>query len=75
MNKPRFEKVDDNTIKIIVEKADDVGLYQILQNQKHFLKQKEAIEKALKNIDNILAEAKKLGIIAKEPEAKTPAKK
>lgn len=63
--KPTFEKVDDNTIQIIVEKATNVPLIQIVENKKKLLAQKAQIEEALKNIEEILAEAKKLGITAK----------
>ncbi len=66
MPKPKFEKVDDYTIKIIIEKASDVPLSQIIENKKHVLEQKRAIEQALKNINEILEEAKRLGITVKE---------
>ena len=68
--KPRFEKVDANTIKIIVEKANDVPYFQILDNEKKLFAQKKQIEEALKNIAEIKAEAKKLGIVAKAPVGK-----
>ena len=63
---PKFEKVDTHTIRIIVEKADDVPLAQLLNNRKQLLEQKKVVEETLKNIDEILVEAKKLGIVAKE---------
>ena len=63
---PKFEKVDKHTIRIIVEKADDVSLAQLLDNKKQLLEQKKVVEETLKNIDEILVEAKKLGIVAKE---------
>ena len=68
MNKPKFEKVDDNTIKIIVENANDVPLYNIIENKKKLEGQMENIKKTLKNIDEILESAKRLGITAKQPE-------
>jgi len=63
---PKFEKVDANTIRIIVEKSNDVPLAQLLDNKKQLLEQKKVLETTLKNIDEILTEAKKLGIVAKE---------
>ncbi len=74
--KPKFEKVDDNTIRIIVEKIQNVPLDKIIANRETLLKQKEQMQKdveeqgkvidqTVKNIDEILAEAKRLGIVAK----------
>lgn len=71
---PKFEKVDANTIRIIVEKANDVPLGQILNNEKQLLAQKKQIEDALQNIAEIKAQAKKLGITLK-PKDKDPRKK
>jgi len=73
---PKFEKADANTIRIIVEKANDVPLSQLVDNRKKLLEQKEQLRKDLakneemidqtiKNIDEILEEAKKLGITVK----------
>jgi len=63
---PQFEKVDNNTIKIIVENSKDVPLSAIMQNRKQLLEQKAQIEEALKNVDTILKNAEKLGITPKE---------
>jgi len=84
--KPKFEKVDDNTIRIIVEEANDVPLAKILENRdkllaqkkqmrKDLAKQEEYIDQALKNIEEILTQAVKLGIFAKlkPTEPKPPA--
>ena len=65
MKKPTFAKKDDHTISIIVEKTTDVPLAQIIENKKKLLGQKAVVEEALKNIEVILDEAKRLGIIAK----------
>lgn len=62
---PKFEKVDDNTIRIIVEKADEVPLTHLIKTRKTIVEQLDALNKTLKNIDEILAEAKKLGITPK----------
>ncbi len=63
---PKFEKVDANTIKITYEKANNVPLSTIMQNRKRFLEQKAQIEETLKNIDEVIENAKKLGIVPKE---------
>lgn len=63
--KPKFEKVNTNTIRIIVEQAQEVSLDKIVANRKVLLEQKEQLELTLKNIDEILANAKRLGIVAK----------
>jgi len=38
---PRFEKVDDHTIRIINEKADEVSLNSLLENKKQLEEKKE----------------------------------
>ena len=50
---PKFEKVDANTIRIIVEKSNDVPLAQLLDNKKQLLEQKKVLETTLKNIDEL----------------------
>lgn len=59
---PKFEKVDAHTIKIILEKSDNVSLAQVMVNRKKLLEQKAMIEETLKNVEELIAEAKKLGI-------------
>ena len=68
--KPKFEKVDANTIRIIVENAQDVSLDKIVENRKVILEQKEQLELTLKNIDEILDNAKRLGVVANTKEPK-----
>ena len=68
---PKFKKIDAHTIRIIVEKANDVPLIQLLDNKKELLEQKEMIEDRLKNIENVLIEAKKLGITASKIKDRT----
>ena len=63
---PKFEKVDANTIKIIIEKSNNVPLAQIMQNRKQLLENLAQGKQALKNIDEIIENAKKLGITPKE---------
>ena len=66
MQKPKFEKVDSSTIRIIVEQAEDVSLAKLVENRVKLLEQKKNIEQTLKNLDAILEAAKKLGIVAEE---------
>lgn len=63
---PKFKKVDKHTIRITVEKSNDVPLVQLVENRRQLLEQKKALETTIKNIDEIIVEAKKLGITAKE---------
>jgi len=63
---PKFEKVDDHTIRIIMEKANEVSLAKIIQNREQLLQQKKMVEEALKNVEKVLENAKKLGITPKE---------
>ena len=63
---PKFEKVDKHTIRIIVERAENVPLAKLVDNKEKILAQKKVLETTLKNLDEILTEAKKLGITAEE---------
>lgn len=65
---PKFKKVDNHTIEIIIEKSNKIPLSAIMQNREQLLEKKAQIEKALKNIDEIIENAKKLGITPKEKE-------
>lgn len=67
MDYPKFEKVDEHTIRIISEKASNVPLSQIIINRERLLGQQVQIEETLKNIEMILVNAKKLGITAENP--------
>jgi len=84
--KPTFEKLDKNTLRIKIQKIDDVPLAQIVFNKEQLGKQKEAltlqysnkmkqIEVTLGRLNEILEEAKKLGIVAKKPKPAKKAKK
>ena len=68
MSYPKFEKVDENTIKITVEHADNVPLFKMIENKKNIEKQIKNFEQTLKHINEILDNAKRLGITAKYPE-------
>ncbi len=63
---PKFEKVDANTIKIIMEQSNEVSLSNVIQQREKLLQQKTQVEHALKNCNEIIEQAKKLGITPKE---------
>ncbi len=71
---PKFAKVDGHTIKITVENANNVPVYKIVSDREMLIQQKKQIEKTIKNCDEILAEAKKLGISFEAPKPKVPSK-
>ncbi len=54
MTEPKFEKVDSNTIRIIVEKASNVPMFQILENEKNLLEQKKQVEENMKKVEDAL---------------------
>ena len=64
--KARYEKVDDKTIRFIIEKPTDVTIAQLLSNRKELIEKYEQVKKAIDNIDEILTEATKLGIEVKD---------
>jgi hypothetical protein len=67
MEYPKYEKVNEHTIRIINEKADDIPLAKILETKKVLEEKRVQIDETLKNIAEILANADQLGIV---PEAK-----
>lgn len=66
MDYPKFEKVNDNTIRIIVERADEVPLAKLLETKKQLEEKKIQIEISLASINEILDNAEKLGIVPEE---------
>lgn len=84
--KPRFEKADANTIRIIIDKIDEVPLAQLIKNKEQLIEgrkkmyqtvknQEIMITKRIKDIDEVIAEAKRLGIVAKPEPVKPKAPK
>ena len=63
---PRFEKVNDNVIRIIFEKADEVPLAKLLENKKLVEEKIKQMQDTLKSINEILENAEKLGIVPEE---------
>ena len=86
MPQPRFSKKDDYTIRITIDKIDEVPLAQLIKNKEQLIEgrkkmyqavkdQEIVITKRIKDIDEILAKAKTLGIVAKPvPEKPEPPK-
>jgi len=61
----RYEKVDANTIKIIVEQEKAIDLANLIAGKDQLTAQIKDLTERLKNIDEIIVEAKKLGIVPK----------
>jgi hypothetical protein len=68
---PKYEKVDDNTIRIIVEKADNVSLSKLIETKKAIEAKLIQLQTTLDNINEILKNAEKMGIVAKEKDRDT----
>ena len=63
---PKYEKVNDNTIKIIIEQSDEVSINKLLETKKQIEEKLHQLEQTLKSINNILDNAEKLGISGEE---------
>ena len=66
MDYPKFEKVNDNIIRIIVERAEEVSLAKLIETKNQLEEKKTQIEASLLNINEILENATKLGIVPEE---------
>ena len=66
MDYPKFEKVNDNIIRIIVERAEEVSLAKLIETKNQLEEKKTQIEASLININEILENATKLGIVPEE---------
>lgn len=66
MSYPKFEKVDDHTIRIINEKADEVKLSALLENLKQLKEKRNQINEIIDNVNTILKNAVELGITLEE---------
>jgi len=63
---PRFEKVNDNTIRIVSEKVQDVPLANVLETKKQLEEKLAQLTETLKNVNDIIKNAEYLGIVAEE---------
>lgn len=66
-NLPRFEKVNDNVVRIISEKVDEVPLAKIVETKKALEEKLTQMTDALNHVNEIIENAEKLGIV---PEVK-----
>lgn len=64
---PKYEKVNDSTIRIISIKPDEISVEKLLETKKMLEEKKEQIEKTLININEILENAKQLGLNIEKP--------
>jgi len=65
---PKYEKVDEKTIRIISIRPDEVPVQKLLETKITLLEKKAQIEQTLANIDEILDNAEQLGININEIE-------
>jgi len=63
---PKYEKVNDHVIRIIVEQAEEVTLGKLLETKKQIEEKLIQLGRTLKNINEILDNAKKLEIFNEE---------
>ena len=58
----RIEKVDNHTLKLILERATDIPFQQLLNNKKVLEEKIKKQTATLKNVIEMIKEATKLGI-------------
>lgn len=58
----RYEKVDEHTLRVVVEKSQEVDLATLVKNRKKIQEDVDVLNQRLKDIDEVIAEAKALGI-------------
>lgn len=66
MSYPRFEKVDEHNIRVIVEAGDEISLKKLLENKEITEKKIKQLQDKLAYIDEVIAQAYKLGIVVEE---------
>ena len=73
MKKPIFEKVNDGVIRITSEQVEEIPIVLVMSQKQQLLEKRKQLDKVLEQMDNLLAEAKKLGITPQLPK-KSPKK-
>lgn len=63
---PKYEKVNEHTIRIIVERGDEIPLTKLVENKRTLETKINQMQEALKTINEILEEAKNMGITPEE---------
>lgn len=58
----RVEKVNDSTLRIIVEKAEDVPVEQLYKNLAQLESERDRIIETIENVKELIKEATDLGI-------------
>ena len=71
---PKYEKVNNHTIRIIIEKAEEVPITRLIKNLKDLEQERDRINKVIDNINDILHKAIELKITP-EPKDKKVNKK
>ena len=66
MNYPKFEKANDNVIRIITERSEEVPLAKLIETKKLLIEKIGQMNESLKNINEILDNAEQLGITLEE---------
>lgn len=62
---PKYKKVDNHTIQVIVEKATNLDLAGLIKGREQIAQQIKELTERLKNVDDVIAKAKELGIVPK----------
>ena len=70
---PKIEKVNDNVVRIISERIEEVYLSSLLETKKRLEEKLAQVTETLKNVNKIIQNAEKLGITPK-PKDKNPQK-
>lgn len=71
MTYPKYERVNDNTIRIIVEKADEVSMTKLIETKKQIEEKLVQLKQTLESINDILNNAEQLGINLEEKDKNT----
>ena len=66
----RFEKADDNTLRLILERVENVPMATLISNKKQLEEKIAEFQRVLDNVNEMLEEATKLGIVPKKEEKK-----
>ena len=63
----RVEKVNDSTLRIIVEKADEVPVEQLEKNLAQLEAERDRLNDTIANVRELIKEANELGIHSSPP--------
>jgi len=62
----KVEKADDNTLRLVLTRTENVTMVNLLANKKQLEDKIADMQKVLDNVNEMLSEATKLGIVPKE---------